>query len=70
MRVQFPASDEESDESFPDNETACYHGLSIFGARDSFSPRKIFPTWEEVFASKAELCSIDFFFISLFMEAM
>ena len=61
IRVQFPRSDEESDESFPDNETACDDGPSIFGTRDSFSPRKIFPTWEEVFASTAELCSIDFF---------
>ena len=59
IRVQFPSSDEESDESFPDNETACDDGPSIFGTRDSFSPRKIFPTWEEVFASTAELCSID-----------
>ena len=64
IRVQFPSSDEEYYESFPDNETAWDDGSSIFEARDSFSPRKIFPAWEEVFASTAELCSIDF---SLFL---
>ena len=68
IRVQFPSSDEEYYESFPDNETAWDDGSSIFEARDSFSPRKIFPAWEEVFASTAELCSIDFFLYS--MEAM
>ena len=70
-RVRFPSSDEESEESFPDDETAYDDGHSIFGTRDSFSTRKIFPASEEVFASTAELCSINFFFIiSLVMEAM
>ena len=64
-RVRFPSSDEESDESFPDDETAYDDGYSIFGKRDSFSPVS-----EKVFTSTAELCSVDFFFISLFMEAM
>ena len=35
-------------------------GHPIFGTRDSFSPRKIFPVSEEVFALTAELCSINF----------
>ena len=64
-RRKFPSSDEESDESFPDDEIAYDDGYSIFGKRDSFSPVS-----EEVFTSTAELCSVDFFVISLFMEAM
>ena len=51
-----PSSDKESDESFPDDETACDDSHSIFGMRDSFYPQKIFPTSEEVFASIEELC--------------
>ena len=51
-----PSSDKESDESFPDDETACDDSHSIFGMRDSFYPQKIFPTLEEVFASIEELC--------------
>ena len=51
-----PSSDKESDESFPDHETACDDSHSIFGMRDSFYPQKIFPTSEEVFASIEELC--------------
>ena len=46
-------------------------GHPIFGTRDSFSPRKIFPVSEEVFALTAELCSINFsLIISLVMEAL
>ena len=41
-----PSSDKESDESFPDDETACDDSHSIFGMRDSFYPQKIFPTSE------------------------
>ena len=63
IKVRFPSSDEESNESFPDDETACDDGHSIFGARDSFSPWKIFSASEEVLASTAE-----FFFISHVME--
>ena len=51
-----PSSDKESDESFPDDETACDDSHSIFGMRDSLYPQKIFPTSEEVFASTEELC--------------
>ena len=51
-----PSSDKESEESFPDDETACDDSHSIFGMRDSFYPQKIFPTSEEVFASIEELC--------------
>ena len=60
IRVQFPNSDKESDESFPDNENACDDGHSIFGTRDLFYPQKIFHASEEVFASTEELCSVDF----------
>ena len=42
IRVRFPSSDEESDESFLDDETACDDGHSIFGTRDSF-----FPLWRK-----------------------
>ena len=41
-----PSSDKESDETFPDDETACDDSHSIFGMRDSFYPQKIFPTSE------------------------
>ena len=51
-----PSSDKESDQSFPDDETACDDSNSIFGMRDSFYPQKIFPTSEEVFALIEELC--------------
>ena len=34
-----------------------YH---LIGTRGSFSPWKIFPSLEEVFASTAELCSVNF----------
>ena len=61
IRVRFPSSDEKSDESFPDNETAYDDGPSIVGTRDSFSLRKTFPASEKAFASTAQLCSIDFF---------
>ena len=50
----------QSNESFLDDETACNDGHSIFGTRDSFSPRKIFPASEGVFASIAKLSSVDF----------
>ena len=60
IRVRFPSSDEESNKPFLDDETRCDDGHSIFGTRDSLSPRKIFPALEEVFASTAKLCSVDF----------
>ena len=60
IRVRFPSSDEESNKPFLDDETRCDDGHSIFGTRDSLSPRKIFPALEEVFASTVQLCSVDF----------
>ena len=71
LEYDSPGSDEESHESFPDDETACDDGHPIFGTRDSFSRRQIFPASEEVFALTAELCSINFSsIISLVMEAL
>ena len=42
IRVRFLSSDEESDESFLGDETACDDGHSIFGTRESF-----FPLWRK-----------------------
>ena len=64
-------NDKESHESFPDDETACDDRVTLSLERDSFSPQKIFPVSEEVFALTAELCSINFsLIISLVMEAL
>ena len=68
IRVRFPTSDEESDESFLDDETACDDDHFIFRTRDSLSQRKIFPALEEVFVSTAN-CVLVLFVISLVMEA-
>ena len=60
IRVRFTNSDEESNKPFLDNETRCDDGHSIFGTRDSLSPRKIFPALEEVFASTANCVQLTF----------
>ena len=60
IRVRFPTSDEESNESFLDDETACDDDLFIFGTRDSLSPRKIFTALEEVFVSTANCVQVTF----------
>ena len=60
IRVRFPSSDEESIESFLDDETACDDDHFIFGTRDSLSPRKIFTALEEVFVSTANCVQVTF----------
>ena len=60
IRVRFPTSDEESNESFLDDETACDDDHFIFGTRDSLSPRKIFTALEEVFVSTANCVQVTF----------
>ena len=71
LEYDSPVNDEESHESFPDDETACDDRVTLSLERDSFSPQKIFPVSEEVFALTAELCSINFsLIISLVMEAL
>ena len=71
LEYDSPVNDEESHEPFPDDETACDDRVTLSLERDSFSPQKIFPVSEEVFALTAELCSINFsLIISLVMEAL
>ena len=60
IRVWFPRSDEESNELFLNDETACDDDHFIFGTRDSLSQRKIFPTLEEVFVSTANCAQLTF----------
>ena len=60
IRVRFPTSDEEWNESFLDDATACDDDHFIFGTRDSLSPRKIFPALEEVFVSTANCVLVTF----------
>ena len=71
LEYDSPVNDEEWHEPFPDDETACDDRVTLSLERDSFSPQKIFPVSEEVFALTAELCSINFsLIISLVMEAL
>ena len=60
LGVWFPRSDEESNELFLNNETACDDDHFIFGTRDSLSQRKIFPALEEVFVSTANCAQLTF----------
>ena len=60
LEYDSPGNDEESHESFPDDETAYDDRVTQSLERETRSPRKIFPASEEVFALTAELCSINF----------
>ena len=70
IRVRFPSSDEESNESFLDDETRCDDGHSIFGTRYSSSPRKIFSRFGGSIRFNSKIVFSWLFVISLVMEAM
>ena len=70
IRVRFPSSDEESNESFLDDETRCDDGYSIFGTRDSLSPRKIFSRFGGSIRFNSKIVFSWLFVISLVMETM
>ena len=70
IRVRFPNSDEESNKPFLDDETRCDDGHSIFGTRDSLSPRKIFSRLGGSIRFNSKIVFSWLFVISLVMEAM
>ena len=70
IRGRFPSSDEESNESFLDDETRCDDGHSIFGTRYSSSPRKIFSRFGGSIRFNSKIVFSWLFVISLVMEAV
>ena len=65
IRVWFPSRDEETDESFPDNKTGCDDGGIPSLEQEAPFIMEDFPASEEVFASTAELHSVNFSLFSL-----
>ena len=66
IRVWFPSRDEETDESFPDNKTGCGDGGIPSLEQEAPFIMEDFLASDEVFASTAELHSVNFSLFSFF----